>query len=212
MVWLKGQGARWRRGSSLAGWVGAVTTWLRLFFFRSIFFKSILFRGGARAAAEKRDTPALSEGVSDRREGAALRRPPPSAPRALLPGSPRTLPRPPCALPPPSPPRAPDNFRGGVQRKFAALAAGLPASWPRRLAACARLIGLAQDRVLPRDRHHEQALHRQPQRERDPRGLGESICGAQDLLQWPVLGQIRLCLRRLPRRALGDEGHRNFLG
>lgn len=42
------------------------------------------------------------------------------------PRPPRTLPRPLRALRPPSPPRAPDNFRGGVQRKFAAAAAGLP--------------------------------------------------------------------------------------
>lgn len=42
------------------------------------------------------------------------------------PGPPRTLPRPLRALRPPSPPRAPDNFRGGVRRKFAAAASGLP--------------------------------------------------------------------------------------
>lgn len=42
------------------------------------------------------------------------------------PGPLRTLPRPLRALRPPSPPRARDNFRGGVQRKFAAAAAGLP--------------------------------------------------------------------------------------
>lgn len=179
------------------------------FFF--FFFKSILFRGGARAAAEKRDTPARSQGF--RTEGKEPRR---VARLPVLrrhfsranPNSPVTSVCPQAA----HPPGAPDNFRGGVRRKFAAPAARLHAARPRRLSARARPFGLARDRVLPRHRHHEQALHRQPQRERDPRRLGESIRGAQDLLQRPVLGQIRLRLRGLPRRALGDEGHRNFLG
>lgn len=131
-----------------------------------------------------------------------------SAPRTL----PRTPPRPPRALRSPSTPWPSDRFQGGVQRKFVA-AAGLPAlglgSSPP---SPARSLGLARDLVLPRHRHHEQAIHWKPKRERDSRGLGESVCGAQDLLQRAVPGQVRLRLRRLPGRTLGNEGHRNFLG
>lgn len=209
----EGRWAQRRRGSSRAGWVGAFTTWLRLFFFffpLHFFFKSILFRGGARAAAEKRDTPARSEGF--RTEGKEQRRVVRLPARRghfsrASPNSPATSARPQAALPA----AGSGQLQGWGAKKVCGCCRRPPASRPRRLAARARPLGLARDRVPPRDRHHEQAVHRQPQRERDPRGLGESVCGAQDLLQRPVLGQVGLCLRGLPRRALGNEGHRNFL-
>ncbi|XP_010841453.1 PREDICTED: insulin-like growth factor 2 mRNA-binding protein 1 [Bison bison bison] len=83
---------------------------------------SILFRGGARAAAEKRDTPARSEGF--RTEGKEPRRGVRLPARRghfsrASPNSPATSARPPAALPAP----APDNLRGGVQRKFVSAAA-----------------------------------------------------------------------------------------
>lgn len=180
------------------------------FFPLHFFFKSILFRGGARAAAEKRDTPARSEGF--RTEGKEQRRVVRLPARRghfsrASPNSPATSARPQAALPA----AGSGQLQGWGAKKVCGCCRRPPASRPRRLAARARPLGLARDRVPPRDRHHEQAVHRQPQRERDPRGLGESVCGAQDLLQRPVLGQVGLCLRGLPRRALGNEGHRNFL-
>lgn len=123
-------------GLSLQGGWGLSPRGFAFFFFRSIFFfsKSILFRGGARAAAEKRDTPARSQGF--RTEGKELRRvvrlP---ALRGhfsrATPNSPVTSARPQVA----HPPGAPDNLRGGARRKFAAPAARLRASRPRRLSA-----------------------------------------------------------------------------
>lgn len=110
------------------------------FFFRSIFFfsKSILFRGGARAAAEKRDTPARSQGF--RTEG--------KEPRGVVVSLPtlgghfsRANPNSPVTSACPQAthrPGSPANFRGGVRRKFAAPAAHLHASRPRRLSARAR--------------------------------------------------------------------------
>lgn len=111
----------------LGGWGLSPRGFAFFFFFFSapFFFKSILFRGGARAAAEKRDTPARSEGF--RTEGKEQRRVVRLPARRghfsrASPNSPATSARPQAAL------RAagPDNFGGGVQRKFAAAAAGLP--------------------------------------------------------------------------------------
>lgn len=215
---LEGLRFRRRRGSSPAGWVGAFTTWLRLFFFfRSIFFFSSRFyleaapgrprrnvtHQPARRGFGQKERSSAASSTSQRAAGTS------PGPLELL----RYL----CA-PSGRPSRPRLRTTSGVGCKESLRLPPPAASQPLGLGgsppapAPALSLGLARDRVPPRTRHHEQALHRQPKRERDPRRLGESVCGAQDLLQRPVLGQIRLCFRGLPRRALGDEGHRNFLG
>lgn len=150
MGWARPEG-RWaqrRRGSSRAGWVGAFTTWLRPFFFffsAPFFFKSILFRGGARAAAEKRDTPARSEGF--RTEGKEQRRVVRLPARRghfsrASPNSPATSARPQAAL------RAAGSgqLQGWGAKKVCGCRRRPPASRPRRLAARARArpLGLAK--------------------------------------------------------------------
>lgn len=96
------------------------------FFFRSIFFSSRFYLEAAPGRPRRNVThqPARrgfgQKGKSSAASSASQRA------AGTSPGPLRTLPRPLRALRPPSPPRAPDNFRGGVQRKFAAAAAGLP--------------------------------------------------------------------------------------
>lgn len=48
---------------SFGGWGLSPRGFAFFFFPLHFFFKSILFRGGARAVAEKRDTPARSKGI-----------------------------------------------------------------------------------------------------------------------------------------------------
>lgn len=139
---LEGQRARRRRGSSPAGWVGAFTTWLRLFFFffPLHFFSSRFYLEAAPGRPRRNVTHQPARRGFGQREGAAPRRQPPSAPRALLLGLPELL----CDLCAPSgrPPRPGLRTTSGVGCKESLRlpppAACPSASRPRRLTARAR--------------------------------------------------------------------------
>lgn len=84
---LEGQGARWRRGSFPAGWVGAVTTWLRLFFPLHFFFPSRFYLEAAPGRPRRNVTHQPARwGFGPKGRSCAPRRPLPCAPRALLQG------------------------------------------------------------------------------------------------------------------------------